>query len=65
MGGAFIERDTTLSPLSMVFKEMHLLSGSYEGSPAEPVRDSTPLSRIASSASGREHLELPEAVAIS
>ena len=36
MGGAVIERDTTLLPLSMVLKEMNLLSGDYEGSPTEP-----------------------------
>jgi len=38
MGGAVIERDTTLCPLSLVLKEMHLPTGAYEGSPAEPVR---------------------------
>jgi len=37
MGGAVLERDTTLSPLSMVLKEMNLLTATYEGSPAEPV----------------------------
>jgi hypothetical protein len=37
MGGAVLERDTTLSPLSMVLKEMKLLTATYEGSPAEPV----------------------------
>jgi hypothetical protein len=37
MGGALIERDTTLLPLSMVLKEMNLLTGTYEGSPAQPV----------------------------
>jgi non-ribosomal peptide synthetase-like protein len=36
MGGAIIERDTTLLPLSLVLKEMHLLTGTYEGSPVEP-----------------------------
>ena len=35
MGGAVIEKDTTLSPLSMVLKEMYLSSGTYEGSPTE------------------------------
>ena len=35
MGGAVIERDTTLLPLSMVLKEMHLLTATYEGSPVE------------------------------
>jgi amino acid adenylation domain-containing protein len=37
MGGAVIERSTTLLPLSLVLKEMRLPGGSYEGSPAEPV----------------------------
>jgi len=50
MGGAVLERDTTLSPLSMVLKEMNLLTATYEGSPAEPVRDSTILPRNRSAA---------------
>jgi len=37
MGGAVVERNTTLLPLSMVLKEMNLLTATYEGSPAEPV----------------------------
>jgi non-ribosomal peptide synthetase-like protein len=37
MGGAVIERDTTLLPLSLVLKEMHLLTATYEGSPVEPI----------------------------
>jgi hypothetical protein len=37
MGGATIERNTTLLPLSLVLKEMKLRSATYEGSPAEPV----------------------------
>jgi hypothetical protein len=37
MGGAVIEPETTLSPLSLVLKEMHLPTATYEGSPAEPV----------------------------
>ena len=41
MGGAVIERDTTLLPLSLVLKEMRLLTATYEGSPAEPVSSST------------------------
>jgi non-ribosomal peptide synthetase-like protein len=40
MGGATIERDTTLSPLSLVLKEMKLLPATYEGSPADPVSGS-------------------------
>ena len=38
MGGAVIEPGTTLLPLSLVLKEMHLHTGTYEGSPTEPVR---------------------------
>ena len=38
MGGAVIEPETTLLPLSLVLKEMHLPTGTYEGSPTEPVR---------------------------
>jgi hypothetical protein len=37
MGGAVIEPETTLLPLSLVLKEMYLPSAAYEGSPAEPV----------------------------
>jgi non-ribosomal peptide synthetase-like protein len=37
MGGAAIEPDTTLAPLSLVLKEIHLPTATYEGSPAEPV----------------------------
>jgi len=37
MGGAVIEPETTVLPLSMVLKEMHLSTATYEGSPAEPV----------------------------
>jgi carbonic anhydrase/acetyltransferase-like protein (isoleucine patch superfamily) len=37
MGGAFIEPETTLLPLSLVLKEVHLPTATYEGSPAEPV----------------------------
>jgi non-ribosomal peptide synthetase-like protein len=36
MGGAVIEPETTLLPLSLVLKEMHLSAAIYEGSPAEP-----------------------------
>jgi non-ribosomal peptide synthetase-like protein len=36
MGGAVIEPETTLLPLSLVLKEMHLPTSTYEGSPAEP-----------------------------
>ncbi|MEA1888343.1 MAG: hypothetical protein U9N50_00995 [Pseudomonadota bacterium] len=37
MGGALIEPGTTLLPLSLVLKAMHLPTAIYEGSPAEPV----------------------------
>jgi len=37
MGGAVIEPETTLLPLSLVLKEMHLPTATYEGSPVEPV----------------------------
>jgi carbonic anhydrase/acetyltransferase-like protein (isoleucine patch superfamily) len=40
MGGAVIERDTTLLPLSLVLKEMNMTTATYEGSPAEPVSSS-------------------------
>jgi non-ribosomal peptide synthetase-like protein len=39
MGGAVLERDTTVFPLSLVLKGMHLPGAAYEGSPAEPARD--------------------------
>jgi acetyltransferase-like isoleucine patch superfamily enzyme len=44
MGGAVIERDTTLMPLSLVLKEMNLFTATYEGSPAGPVSGSILLS---------------------
>jgi non-ribosomal peptide synthetase-like protein len=47
MSGAVIERDTTLLPLSMVLKEMTMLTATYEGSPAEPVSGSTSVRRAA------------------
>ena len=61
MGGAVIERDTTLLPLSLVLKEMNMITATYEGSPAEPVRtsSSTLLSTIALRRRGGEHPELP------
>jgi hypothetical protein len=37
MGGAVVERDTTLMPLSLVLKDMKLFSATYQGSPVEPV----------------------------
>jgi non-ribosomal peptide synthetase-like protein len=41
MGGAVIERHTTLLPLTLVLKEMNLNTATYQGSPAEPVNGST------------------------
>ena len=38
MGGAVLEPGTTLLPLSLVLKEMHLSGACHEGSPAEPAR---------------------------
>jgi hypothetical protein len=40
MGGAAVERDTTLLPLALVLKEMAMPPGIYHGSPAEPLDDS-------------------------
>ena len=37
MGGAVIERDTTILPLSLILKEMNLSPATYGGSPAELV----------------------------
>ena len=64
MGGAVIERDTTLLPLSLVLKEMNMITATYEGSPAEPVSGSTLLPTIALRRRGGEHLEPPENAAI-
>jgi serine acetyltransferase len=47
MGGAVIARDTTLLPLSLVLKEMNMLTATYEGSPAEPVSAPTLAERAA------------------
>ena len=59
MGGAVIERDTTLLPLSLVLKEMNMITATYEGSPAEPVSGSTLLPTITLRRRGGEHPELP------
>ena len=64
MGGAVVERDTTLLPLSLVLKEMNMITATYEGSPAEPVSGSTPLPTITLRRRGGEHLEPPENAAI-
>ena len=59
MGGAVIERDTTLLPLSLVLKEMNMLTATYEGSPAEPVSGST-LSRSSRCDEMADILSCPE-----
>ncbi len=46
MGGAVIARDTTVLPLSLVLKEINLLTGTYEGSPAAAVGGSPLLPAI-------------------
>jgi len=59
MGGAVIEPETTILPLSMVLKEMHLPTATYEGSPTEPVsgvQHSSPL--ITQSRPGGGHSKL-------
>jgi hypothetical protein len=58
MGGAVLERDTTLSPLSMVLKEMNLLTATYEGSPVEPVHGLALPPPTALQLGGRRHPEL-------
>jgi hypothetical protein len=64
MGGAIIEPETTLWPLSMVMKEMHLPTATYEGSPAEPVSAVQPASaHITQPRSGGGHFKLSEEAA--
>jgi len=43
MGGVTVESGSTLSPLSLVLKEMYMVSAIYEGSPADPVEPIAPL----------------------
>lgn len=45
MGGVMIEPETTLLPLSLVLKEIYLSTGTYEGSPSEPVFSSLTLDK--------------------
>ena len=45
LGGAVLERDTAVRPLSLVLKEMRLTPGTYEGSPAEPASGPPPIYR--------------------
>jgi hypothetical protein len=59
MGGAVIERDTTLLPLSLVLKEINMLTDTYEGSPAEPISNSTFLAPIAPRRLADGYSELP------
>jgi len=47
MGGSVIEPNTTILPLSLVLKEMIMTTGTYEGSPAQPVM--APLARTENS----------------
>jgi hypothetical protein len=51
MSGVVIERDTTVLPLSLVLKEMNLLSATYQGSPVEQVAGS-----IAAEADGSDDM---------
>jgi hypothetical protein len=62
MGGAVIERDTTLLPLSMVLKEMTMLTGVYEGSPAEPASGSALPPPVVVLRPRGAHAEFPEEV---
>jgi hypothetical protein len=48
MSGVVIERDTTILPLSLVLKEMHMVTETYEGSPAEPFIASLPPASLSS-----------------
>jgi hypothetical protein len=59
MGGAVMERGTTLLPLSMVLKEMNMQTGTYEGSPAEPVSDASLLAPADPQGPGRGRVEPP------
>ena len=59
MGGAVMERGTTLLPLSMVLKEMNMLTGTYEGSPAGPASDAGLLAPIAPQRPGPGRTERP------
>ncbi|MFY9877437.1 MAG: hypothetical protein WAL20_17625, partial [Rhodomicrobium sp.] len=58
MGGSVIERNTTLLPLSLVLKEMNMITATYEGSPAEPAIAALPPA-IALRRRGAERAELP------
>jgi non-ribosomal peptide synthetase-like protein len=42
MGGAIVEPETTILPLSLVLKGMHLPTAMYEGSPAQPADSAAP-----------------------
>jgi hypothetical protein len=60
MGGAVIERDTTLLPLSLVLKEMNMITATYEGSPAELMSGSTLLAEAASLSNSPENAAVDE-----
>jgi hypothetical protein len=64
MGGVVIERDTTLLPLSLVLKEMNMVTATYEGSPVEPVSGSTLLPRSLCDQEAVNLLSYPEKAAI-
>ena len=64
MGGAVIERDTTLLPLSLVLKEMNMITATYEGSPSEPVSGSTLFPRALRGEEAVNHPSSPEKAAI-
>jgi hypothetical protein len=67
MGGAVVEPETTLLPLSLVLKEMYLPSATYEGSPAEPLAEAPralpatrePSPGVGGSAPSRESVSRP------
>ena len=61
MGGAVIERNTTLLPSSLVLKEMNLLTATYEGSPVERVSDTTVFPSIAPQCRDGGHPDAPGA----
>ena len=61
MGGAVINKNTTLLPSALVLKEMNLLTATYEGSPVEAVSGSIVLPSIASQHQGRETPNTPGA----
>ena len=57
MGGARVESGSTLLPLSLVLKEMHMVPGIYEGSPADPVVHFAPTGQAAPAALGQSAIQ--------